>query len=31
MMFIREKNTDGKGEVPKDPATGEDVVEDDGC
>jgi len=31
MMFIREKKTDGKGEVLKDPATGEDVVEDDGC
>ena len=31
MMFIREKKTDGKGQVLKDPATGEDVVEDDGC
>ena len=31
MMFVREKKTDGKGEVLKDPATGEDVVEDDGC
>jgi predicted transcriptional regulator len=31
MMFIREKKTDGKGEVLKNPATGEDVVEDDGC
>jgi hypothetical protein len=31
MMFIREKKTDGKGEVLKDPATGEDVGEDDGC
>jgi hypothetical protein len=30
MMFIREKKTDGGG-VLKDPATGEDVVEDDGC
>jgi hypothetical protein len=31
MMFIREKKTDEKGEVLKDPATGQDVVEDDGC
>ena len=31
MMFIREKKTDDKGEVLKDPATGEDVVEDDDC
>ena len=31
MMFIREKKTDGKGEVLTDPATGEDVVEGDGC
>ena len=31
MMFIREKKTDEQGGVLKDPATGEDVVEDDGC
>jgi len=31
MMFIREKNTDDKGEVLKDPATGEVVMQDDGC
>jgi hypothetical protein len=31
MMFTREKMTDEKGEVLKDPATGEAVVEDDGC
>jgi hypothetical protein len=31
MMFIREKKTDEKGEVLKDPETGEVVVEDDGC
>jgi hypothetical protein len=31
MMFIREKKTDDKGEVLKDPATGEDVVGDDDC
>jgi hypothetical protein len=31
MMFIREKKTDDKGEVLKDPETGEDLVEDDGC
>jgi hypothetical protein len=31
MMFIREKKTDEKGEVLKNPETGEAVVEDDGC
>ena len=31
MMFIREKRTDEQGEVKTDPATGEAVVEDDGC
>jgi hypothetical protein len=31
MMFIREKKTDDEGRVKKDPATGADVVEDDGC
>lgn len=31
MMFIREKRTDEHGEVKTDPATGEDLVEDDGC
>jgi hypothetical protein len=31
MMFIRETKTDENGDVLKDPATGEDVVEDDGC
>jgi hypothetical protein len=30
-MFICEKKTDDKGEVLKDPATGEAVVEGDGC
>ena len=31
MMFVREKKSDEQGGVLKDPATGEDVVEDDGC
>jgi hypothetical protein len=31
MMFIREKQTDENGEILKDPETGEDVVQDDGC
>jgi hypothetical protein len=31
MMFIREKKTDENGAVLKDPETGKDVVEDDGC
>ena len=31
MMFIREKPTDEKGEVLKDPETGEELVADDGC
>jgi hypothetical protein len=31
MMFIREKKTDETGRVMKDPATGKDVVGDDGC
>jgi hypothetical protein len=31
MMFIREKRTDEHGEVKTNPATGEAVVEDDGC
>jgi hypothetical protein len=31
MMFIRVKPTDEKGETLKDPETGEDVYEDDGC
>jgi len=31
MMFIREKKTDDRGQVEKNPETGADVVEDDGC
>jgi hypothetical protein len=31
MMFIRETKTDDKGEVLKDPETGQELVEDDGC
>lgn len=31
MMFIRVPVTDDKGEVVKDPETGENVVQDDGC
>lgn len=31
MMFIREKRTDEQGKVQTDPATGEAIVEDDGC
>jgi hypothetical protein len=31
MMFIRIKPTDEQGEVFKDPDTGEDLVQDDGC
>lgn len=31
MMFIREKKTDQKGEVLKNPETGVAIVEDDGC
>jgi hypothetical protein len=31
MMFIRLKKTDEKGEVQKDPETGEAAVHDDGC
>ena len=31
MMFIRVRSTDEKGEVLKDPATGDELVEDDGC
>ena len=31
MMFIREKRTDEQGDVKTDPATGEAIVEDDGC
>ena len=31
MMFIRVRPTDEKGGILKDPATGEDLVQDDGC
>ena len=31
MMFIRVRSTDEKGELLKDPATGEEFVQDDGC
>jgi hypothetical protein len=31
MMFIRVRSTNEKGEVRKNPATGEELVEDDGC
>jgi len=31
MMFIREKKTDEKGKVRKNPDTGEAIVQDDGC
>jgi hypothetical protein len=31
MMFIRLKPTDEQGEVLKDPESGEELVEDDGC
>lgn len=31
MMFIRVRPTDNKGEVLMDPASGEALVEDDGC
>jgi hypothetical protein len=31
MMFIRRRPTDEKGEVLRDPETGEDLVEGDGC
>ena len=31
MMFIRVPVTDDKGEVVKDPETGETMVQDDGC
>ena len=31
MMFVRTKVTDEKGDVLRDPATGEAIVEDDGC
>ena len=31
MMFVRTKVTDKKGDVLRDPITGEAIVEDDGC
>jgi hypothetical protein len=31
MMFVRVKATDKMGEVRKNPATGEELVQDDGC
>jgi hypothetical protein len=31
LMFIRTKKTDQRGEVLKNPETGTDIVEDDGC
>jgi hypothetical protein len=31
LMFIRTKKTDPNGEVLKDPVTGVDIVEEDGC